>query len=239
MYRRRRVLAVAGSVVAAVLFVWAVGALLGGDGPSQARNASDVRPAGVPLLADWPASRTSNPPTSGVLPGGGSPSSSASPSAAPASSRSAPATTQATPITTTTTVPPGPPQPCPDAVLRITAALARPTVPSGTRLGLTLHIANTGPVACVRDVSRQLRALEILPAGGGVPLWSSADCYLLHTDESRTLAPGAEVTYPVVWAGRTSSPGCPARRTTLPPGTYQVVGRLGPLIGPPTTLTIT
>jgi hypothetical protein len=234
VYRRRRVLAVAGSLVAAVLFVWVVGTLLGGDGPPQARNASDVRPAGVPLLADPPASRTSNPPTSGALPGSGAPSSSAT-SSVPPSGRAA--TTPA--ATTTTTVPPGPPQPCPDAVVRVTATLTRPSVPSGTRLGLTLHIANTGPVACVRDVSRQLRAVEIRPAAGGAPLWSSADCYTLHTSETRTLAPGAGVAYSVVWAGRTSAPGCPISRAALAPGTYQVVGRLGPLVGPPTTLTVT
>jgi hypothetical protein len=237
----------AGSAVGAVMFVWAIGALLGGSEVPAVKGAANVRADGVPLAV--PAGSASNPPTTGSIRTSASGSPSASPSAAmPAASatsavsgRGAAVTTgptTTTPTTTTTTPPPGPPKTCPDSVLRISATAAKSTYPVGAEPVLTLHIGNAGTVPCIRDVSHQLRSIELLGADGRTRLWSSADCYSVHTDETRTLRPGQTLAYSVAWAGRTSAPGCPTERTTVPAGSYQLVGALGALTGPPTPLTL-
>jgi hypothetical protein len=108
----------------------------------------------------------------------------------------------------------------------------------GAQPTLTLHITNVGPLTCIRDTSRQLRSIEVLSADGKTRLWSSSDCYTVHTDEKRTLAPKQSVAYSVSWAGRTSAPGCPAARAVVPAGSYRLVGTLGTITGPPTPLTL-
>ncbi|HEY3610463.1 MAG TPA: hypothetical protein VGL06_23380, partial [Pseudonocardiaceae bacterium] len=88
-----------------------------------------------------------------------------------------------------------------------------------------------------RDVSHQLRSV-LLRTTTGVRLWSSSDCYSLTTHEIPTLAPNQTLSYDVVWYGRTSAPGCPVKRATVPAGTYELVGQLGTLVGAPTPLTL-
>jgi hypothetical protein len=122
-------------------------------------------------------------------------------------------------------------------VLRVTVTTGRPSYPVGSRPVLTLHVTNTGPVPCVRDVSHQLRTIEVLRAGK--PVWASDDCYSPHTDEVHTLAAGQTLSYGVRWAGRTAAPGCPVERTTVPAGSYQVIGKLGKLVSPPVPLLLT
>jgi hypothetical protein len=124
-------------------------------------------------------------------------------------------------------------------VLRVSASIARPSYRVGERPLLTLHVANAGPVACIRDVSRSLRALRVVSADGMTTLWSSDDCYTANIPDTRTLAPGQDATFSVSWAGRTSAPGCPVKRTTVPAGQYAVVGRLGALTSSPTPFALT
>lgn len=227
MYRRRRVLAATGLGVGAVLFVWVVGALLGGNETPSVQGVASVRSS----VTQTQATPSSDPPARGRLrmPGGGSSSSATAPVTTGA------ATTTPTTVTTTT---PAVPQPCPDAVVRVTVSSDRPAYPVGAHPVLTLHVVNTGPVACVRDVSHQLRTIEVLPAGGTTPVWASDDCYSISTHEIRTLPPGQSLDYGVTWAGRTAAPGCSGHRATVPAGTYELVGRLGNLSGAPTPLTL-
>lgn len=229
VYRRRRVLAATGLGVAAVLFVWVVGALLGGNETPSVQGVASIR-SGVTMTQDQPAP-SSNPPASGRL---AMPGSSSSSSATAPMNTALPTTTPAT-VTTTT---PAVPQPCPDAAVRVTVTSDRPAYRVGAHPVLTLHVVNTGPVACVRDVSHQSRTIEVLRAGSTTPVWASDDCYSITTHELRTLPPGKSLDYSVTWAGRTAAPGCPAHRTTVPAGTYELVGRLGNLTGSPTPLTL-
>ncbi|MGH8963868.1 MAG: hypothetical protein ACRDXB_00840, partial [Actinomycetes bacterium] len=108
----------------------------------------------------------------------------------------------------------------------------------GARPLLRLRITNVGPAPCTRDVSRKLREILVL-AADGTRLWSSNDCYGPPQKDVRVLAPNQPATFAVNWAGRTSAPGCPLDRKTVPAGTYQVVGKLGALAGAPTPLTLT
>lgn len=227
-----------GLGVGAVLFVWVVGALLGGNDSPSVRGAANVE-AGATGTAPPTSGPASNPPSSGriaIAPASrsASVSASASPTTTAKPATTAPKTT--TPAKPTTTPPP---TTCPDSVLRVTVTSDRPSYPVGAHPQLTLHIGNAGKVACLRDVSHQLRSIEITVAGSKTVLWASNDCYALNTHEIRTLPPGGSLSYGVTWAGRTAAPGCPAARTTVPAGKYQIVGKLGNLTGPPATITLT
>jgi hypothetical protein len=125
-----------------------------------------------------------------------------------------------------------------DAVMNVAATPDVPSYPVGARPLLKLQITNVGTVPCTRDVSRNLREILVL-APDGTRLWSSNDCYGPPQQDVRVLPVNQSVTFSVNWAGRTSAPGCPLDRKTVPAGTYQVVGRLGPLIGAPTQLVLT
>lgn len=219
-----------GTAVVVIVLIWAAGALLASSG--TIRGAADDNPNGVPVATISP----SNPPPSGKLSQPGSPSSSSSTSPMP--------TTSAAPSPSPSSTPPPPPPPppppaCADDVIQLIAGVSAPSYPVGTRPVFTLHITNTGPVACTRDVSHQFRSLVVVPAGGGNQLWSSSDCYSLVTHEVPLLQPGQVISYNVEWAGRTSAPGCPGSRDAVPPGQYALIAKLGNLASAPTPFTLT
>jgi len=122
--------------------------------------------------------------------------------------------------------------------VKVAAVPDVPSYPVGARPLLRLMVVNTGQVPCTRDVSRNLREILVL-APDGTRLWSSNDCYGPPQQDVRLLPAGQPVEFSVNWAGRTSAPGCPRERNTVQAGTYQVVGRLGALVGPPAPLTLT
>src|SRR5215467_11237076 len=111
-------MAMAGTGIGALLFVWAIGALLGGtDTPSVHGTAQHV-----PLAT----TRPNSPPAARKLPVRGS---------ATSSSTAPPTTTATTPTKTTiapTTSPP-PPGPCPDSVMKLTVTSAQPSYAVGQR----------------------------------------------------------------------------------------------------------
>ena len=213
VYQRRRVAAVATCVAAVVLLAWIIGRLVSGANETPTPGTS--------------AARSSQPPS--TRPSGGPASSSTAPTTPPPSVSPTPSSTQ----------PPPPPQPCPDAVVRVFAETGAPTYPVGQRPLLRLVVANTGQLACTRDVSRTLRELVISSADGKQRLWSSNDCYGPPGADVRLLQPGERLSFTLNWFGRTSSEGCPSRRRTLPAGSYLVTGRLGTLTSTPVPLKLT
>lgn len=244
VYWRRRAFAAGASVLAVVLLAWIIGGLVEADdqhpvqGTANAARLSSETSAGGRVTSGRasapPSSPGPNDPRGSVSasPRTAAPSEGARPTAAPG-----PATTSVA-TTTTTTPPPGPPQPCPNGVVKIVATPDVPSYPVGARPLLRLEITNAGPVPCTRDVSRKLREILVL-AADGTRLWSSNDCYGPPQQDVRVLPPGQAVVFSVNWAGRTSAPGCPVDRKTVPAGGYQVVGKLGALVGAPTPLTLT
>jgi hypothetical protein len=224
VYWRRRAVAAVALVFAVALLAWIVGGLVAADDQHPVRSA--VRP---PTSARHTTSARTSAPSSS--PGPGVPSGSVTASPKPVESPVAPTTTPAPP-------PAGPPAPCPDAVLKVAAAPDAPSYPVGTRPLLRLLVVNGGPVPCTRDVSRNLREIFVL-AQDGTRLWSSNDCYGPPEQDVRVLPAGQPVEFTVHWAGRTSAPGCPLARRAVTAGTYQVVGRLGAVVGPPAPLTLT
>lgn len=241
VYWRRRASAAVVSVLAVVLLAWLIGGLVEADDQHPVQGTASAAEIGAPKSAGARVTsvRTSAPPSS---PGPDDPRGSvtASPGAGdPASSAAAtPTTKPAEPTTTSPAPPPGPPGPCPDEVMKVVGVPDVPSYPVGARPLLRLQVTNVGPVPCMRDMSRKLR--EILVLGmDGARLWSSNDCYGPPDQDVRLLAVNQTMEFSVNWAGRTSEPGCPLDRETVPAGTYQVVGKLGLLAGAPTPLTLT
>lgn len=236
VYWRRRALAAGVSVLAVVLLAWLIGGLVEADDQHPVQGTANASVLGGPTSAGVKVTseRAEAPPSS---PGPDDPRGSVTARAdAPASETARPSPEPAPP--TTTTPPPGPPGPCPDPAVKVAALPDVPSYPVGARPLLRLLITNVGPVPCTRDVSRNLREILVL-APDGARLWSSNDCYGPPEQDVRLLAVNEPVQFSVNWAGRTSAPGCPLDRKGVPAGTYQVVGRLGPLVGQPTPLTLT
>lgn len=243
VYWRRRALAAGVSVLAVVLLAWLIGGLVEADDQHPVQGTASATVIGGPTASGVRVTSTSAsaPPSS---PGPDDPRGSvtAAPrSGSPTSGEARPATTAPPPPVTTTTTPPpppGPPGPCPDPAMKVEAGPDVPSYPMGARPLLRLRITNAGPAPCTRDVSHKLR--EILVLGlDGARLWSSNDCYGPPNEDVRVLPSGQPMDFTVNWAGRTSAPGCPLDRKTVPAGTYQVVGKLGVLTSQPTPLTLT
>jgi hypothetical protein len=243
VYWRRRALAAGVSVLAVVLLAWLIGGLVEADDQHPVQGTANAAVVGAPTATDGrvPSNSASAPPSS---PGPDDPRGSVTASprdAGPTSEGARPTTAPPAPVPTTTTTPPpppGPPGPCADPMMKVVAAPDVPSYPVGAKPLLRLQITNVGPVPCTRDVSRKLR--EIVVQGmDGARLWSSNDCYGPPEQDIRVLPVNQPVEFSVNWAGRTSTPGCPLDRQTVPPGTYQVVGHLGALVGQPTPLTLT
>jgi hypothetical protein len=223
VYWRRRAIALGGSVLAVVLLAVGVSSWLSGGGQhADAQGIADRQ-----NVVATTTRLTSSPPTSGTITPAGASSSSASSSPAP-------------PTTTTTTPgPPPPPGPCPDTAITVEARVAQPSYRVGQQPLVTLVVTNSGPVACFRDVTRQLRELIVLTADGNTRLWSSSDCYYQQPTDSRLLQPGEQATFSIAWAGHTSSPNCAPSGALLPAGNYVVEGKLGNLTSRPTPFQLT
>jgi hypothetical protein len=244
VYWRRRALAGAVSVFAVVLLAWLIGGLVEADDQHPVQGTASASVIGGPTSTDvrGTSAPASAPPSS---PGPNDPrgSSTASPRSGSSTSEGAGPATSAAPVPPTTPPappppPPGPPPQCPDLAMKIAATPDAPSYPVGARPLLRLQIMNVGPIPCTRDVSRQLREI-VLQAPDGTRLWSSNDCYGPPEADVRVLAPNQPAVFTVNWAGRTSAPGCPLDRKAVPAGTYQVIGKLGALVGPPAPLTLT
>jgi hypothetical protein len=123
-------------------------------------------------------------------------------------------------------------------VIKVFAQSGQPSYLVGQRPLLRLVIANAGPAACFRDVSRTLREL-VITGSDAKRLWSSNDCYAPPGTDTRLIQPGEKLEFTVNWAGRTSAPGCPSRRRTLPAGTYLLTGKLGGIASQPVSLVLT
>jgi len=243
VYWRRRAVAASLSVLAVVILAWLIGGLVEADDQHPVHGTASTSVLGGPTSAGVrvTSERAASAPPSSPGPDDPRGSVTAEPRADGASSEAARPTTPVPPPPTTTTTPPappGPPAPCADAAVQVVAAPDVPSYPAGARPLLRLAVMNASPTPCTRDVSRNLR--EILVLGlDGTRLWSSNDCYGPPEQDVRVLPPNQPVAFTVNWAGRTSAPGCPLDRKTVPAGNYQVVGRLGSLVSQPAPLTLT
>jgi hypothetical protein len=228
VYFRRRVGALAGSVLALVALIWLVDGLMGsgGDEPIQGVAASSPLPKRTP------------PPVSKAAPSSqaAAPSKGAAPTSRTAPTSRMAATASPAPRAPEQ-VPPDPSAPCPDSSVAVTAETGQRAYHATERPLLRLVISNIGPVPCTYDISRAKR--ELVVSQGGERVWSSNDCYFGTREAApRVLAPRAEQQYEVRWSGRTSAPGCPTSRTDAGAGEYSVTPKLGAVTGEPVPLTL-
>ncbi|MCV2489702.1 MucR family transcriptional regulator [Geodermatophilus sp. YIM 151500] len=119
---------------------------------------------------------------------------------------------------------PSPGGPCSDDMIGLEVRTPG-SIAVGDGPTLELVVTNTSPVPCTRALDKELQELVLVDAGGN-RVWGSHDCIPESSDDTRTLAPGETVTFPVAWSGRTSEPSCSAARATPPAGDYVVRGRL-------------
>jgi hypothetical protein len=126
---------------------------------------------------------------------------------------------------------------CSDQNIALVAQVSAPAYKIGQRPLFRLVIANIGERPCSRDLDPGLQGLVINgPAG---KLWASNDCDGNHRPDVRVLDPGKPLVFSLNWAGRTSNPGCAGTRQAVGAGSYQLVGKLGPLTSGPAPFNLT
>jgi hypothetical protein len=134
------------------------------------------------------------------------------------------------------TVPAGPVAggPCTDDMLAL-AVHAPATAAPGSKPTFDLVVQNASAVPCVRALDKGLQELTLLDLAGN-RVWGSNDCFPEASSDTRTLAPGEAVSFPVVWGGLTSEPTCTSARTAPAPGSYLLRGRLDTKVSPDTPI---
>ena len=127
--------------------------------------------------------------------------------------------------------------PCSDDVIALEVRTPG-TAATGTSVSLELVVTNTAAVPCTRTLDAQLQEM-VLVDGSGARLWGSNDCQPGSSSDTRTLAPGEQVAFPLTWTGLTSEPTCTAQRVPVAPGSYVVRARLDAKTSPDAPLQIT
>jgi uncharacterized protein DUF4232 len=238
VYRRRRRVAIASATAVILLLTWAIAAIATRgsgtpDEPATDRAASRAAvsapqetspPPAAPLAATLPSS----PPPSAAQP-----TTAPQPGAAGSTNTPEPEPPTSTPPSTTP-APPADPVACTNKMLAVRAEVDGAEHRVGERTLLRLVVTNDSERPCVRDLDPARQEIVVRSADGSQRLWSSNDCSAAKGADLRTLAPGESVAFAVRWAGRTSAPGCPARRETVPAGEYRLLTRVDDVISSPT-----
>lgn len=256
VYWRRRWVAIASATAVIVLIAWGVAAIAAPDEPETARPASRAAvsapqeasppPAAPPFaalpLATPPAA--AQPPSTGPRPGaaGSTPPTPSTTETAPATAASEALTSEQAPTptptpaptTAPTSAPPAEPVQCTNEMLDVKAEVDGTEHRVGERTVLRLVVTNNSEQPCVRDLDPVRQEIVVWSGDGSTRLWSSNDCSSARGADPRTLTPGEPVVSAVRWAGRTSEPGCPAKRETVPAGEYRLLTRVDDVISPPT-----
>ncbi len=204
VYWRRRALVAGGVILGVVVLVYSCS----GAGQSDANSAA-TRVA-LPSATPSRTPSASGSPVNPFLPH-------ASATATPLALGGSVGPTSASPT--------GPPPPCTDADITLTARADLPDSQPGTYLKLFITVKNASSRACTRDLGSLAQELRVMQ--GTKRIWSSDDCGGGGTHDVRTLIPGDAQAFYTFWNGRTSAPGCPGGQLVVPAGTYEAVARLG------------
>jgi hypothetical protein len=215
VYWRRRLLVLA--LLLAVLGGggWLVAALTGGDGGTATSAAAATTDAADPS-DEPPALEQVVPSLASVQTPTPAPEPAAEPEPAPAS--------------------PTPGGPCSDDAIGLEVR-APGSTPVGGKPTFELVVTNASSVPCVRVLDAGLQEVLLLDAAGN-RVWGSSDCFPETNSDTRTLAPGESVAFPLTWGGLTSEPSCTAERTTPAPGQYVLRGRLDTKTSADTAITL-
>lgn len=145
----------------------------------------------------------------------------ASPSPSPTSSDTSPS---ATPSPTSTKV-----VECSDSDIVIDTKVdtAEPRV--GQPVAVSMTIANVSDSPCTRDVGPVVN--EFLITSGGYRVWSSDDCNPGGPSQIETIPAGQAFVVQANWPAIITSPGCPSPQQPAQPGSYDVAGANGSIVG--------
>ncbi|MGY1830739.1 MucR family transcriptional regulator [Geodermatophilus sp. SYSU D01180] len=220
VYWRRRLLVLLLLVAVVGGGTWLGVALAGGDPEGRATAAGTSEAASTaPADAEVPALDRVLPSLAGVQ-------------------------TPTPPPTPTPAAPPAPAAPvqeagapCGDDVVALEVRTPG-TVTSGSSPTLELVVTNTAAVPCTRVLDKQVQEMVLLDAAG-TRLWGSNDCQPETSSDTRTLQPGEQVVFPLVWSGLTSEPTCTAERVPVAPGQYVLRARLDTATSPDAVLQVT
>ncbi len=219
IYRRRRIAAagVAFVVLLIVIVVVAVSCSGGSDEqPSAAAAATTTDTAAEAGATASPAATTTTAPAGEAPQPAGTPA----PSGTPAPDD---------------TVPGGQ---CSDAAIGLTVQPEQANYTAGDPVTFITTVTNIGSVPCVRDLSGPL-VVNTVATVDGTQVWSNADCFPGTGSDIRTLKPGEQAQFKMVWAGTSSSGGCaPDQRQQLPAGVYAVTSHLGAMVSKPVPFNI-
>jgi hypothetical protein len=249
VYWRRRWVAIASAFSVIVLIAWGIAALAS-EGSGARDDLATTRPASRAAVSAPHAASPSPaaPPPAAPRSGAAGPAAPAHPTISAPEPEPATSTVPGTgerlvpddttrassPVPSPAPVPPTGPVPCTNDMLAVRAEVDRPEHRVGERPLLRLVVTNTSDQPCVRDLDPAGQEIVVWSSDGSVRLWSSNDCSYAKGVDLRTLVPGQPVASAVRWAGRTSAPGCPAERVTVPAGGYRVMSRVDDVISPPT-----
>ncbi|WP_369258573.1 MucR family transcriptional regulator [Geodermatophilus amargosae] len=126
--------------------------------------------------------------------------------------------------------------PCSDDVVALEVRTPG-TVAAGSAPTFELVVTNTAAVPCTRVLDAQLQEMVLLDAAGA-RVWGSNDCQPETSADTRTLAPGEQVVFPLTWSGLTSEPSCTVPRVAVAPGQYVLRARLDAKTSPDAVLAI-
>ena len=158
------------------------------------------------------------------------------PSASAVSTPTPPEVPPKTSPTAASAAAPAPGSACTDDMISV-AVRAPATVAAADKPTFELLVSNVAAVPCVRTMDKGLQELLLLDSAG-TRIWGSNDCFPEAGADTRTLAPGETIAFPVVWGGLTSEPACTAPRTTPPPGAYVLRGRVDTKVSTDVPLTL-
>jgi hypothetical protein len=123
--------------------------------------------------------------------------------------------------------------PCTDSQLSVTAAVQ----PLSVGYYLTLKVRNISAEACSADVGAIPQEIHVVNSANQV-VFSSDFCQSASAaPDVRNFGPNIESTFRSYWDGRKWTVGC-VRGAAVPPGSYQVVAKLGTRVSAPAPLTV-
>jgi hypothetical protein len=214
VYWRRRAIVLGGLLLIILLIVYSCGPNPSDARGSQGPHASPGASSSAPIAP---------PPSTSSFPSG--PPVSASASATPTASTTPTVRPSARPSTLGVD--------CVDSEVLVTTSIV-PTSPGAGKLQyggtfiLKLQIQNTSSRTCSRDVGSV--AEELMIKHGSTKIWSSDDCTSggPKPHDVRTFHPGDAVSATIQWSSYDiTTNSCKASSTPAPPGSYDLIGRVG------------
>lgn len=111
-----------------------------------------------------------------------------------------------------------PVEPCVDSTVLVSVSTDKPVYQAGEIPQLTVHVQNTGTVACTFNAGTAVQVLRI--SGEQELYWQSTDCQTESSNSTVELPPGQRMsTNPIPWDRTISSPTtCNVERPAVPAG---------------------